>query len=769
MFRSLFALFALGAGSVALAADTPATVPLVALDGKAATLAPHAGKSATVVVFTSFDCPVSNSYVAQLNDLAKLHADKGVTVVLVCPTDEKPTTVAKAASGFKLAIPVLLDQKKLLATALKAEVTPEAFVLDAEGKVLYRGRIDDGYSARLKKNATVSSHDLADAVAAVVAGKPVKTAQTKAVGCPIDFDVLNKTGAVTFHKHVAPILNAQCVVCHRAGEVGPFALTTYAQAKRWASDIKEYTASRAMPPWMPTGGVAMKGARKLSSEEIATLAAWADGGAPEGDIKDAPKPPEFGDGWRHGKPDLILGASDDFTLGPTGNDLFRCFVAPTGLKEDKWIAGYDVRAGNPRVVHHTLHFFDTSGQGRDLESAQKAKDKSRLVDIGPGYTSAMGVGFVPAPSKPGESPKFGGLGGWAPGQAPQFVPAGAGMLLPKGSDFIIQTHYHRDGKIGTDRTQVGLYFAKGPVEQPWQSLIVNGLKAWEKIPAGKADYAARGSIYLHADAVLHNVLPHMHLLGKNVKVTMTQPGEKPVVLIEIPAWDYRWQETYWFAEPIRAKAGTRLDVVATFDNSAKNPNNPTKPPRDVPYGEETTDEMLFVFFGATSATKPWTPIKTYAFPPDSATATGPVKGELTPLLEGLVGMWETDTNLKLGPRTINLKGKEVGETAFGGKYVRALATNSADDRGVITLLTFDPAAKKYRMWMYDSLGTEIVWVGLHDAKANEIAWRADIADGVTGEMRWKFVAAGGYTWELVIGPRDNPQMQMSGEHLTKKK
>lgn len=130
---------------------------------------------------------------------------------------------------------------------------------------------------------------------------------------------------------------------------------------------------------------------------------------------------------------------------------------------------------------------------------------------------------------------------------------------------------------------------------------------------------------------------------------------------------------------------------------------------------------------------------------------------------------ETDTNLKLGPRTINLKGKEVGETAFGGKYVRALATNSADDRGVITLLTFDPAAKKYRMWMYDSLGTEIVWVGLHDAKANEIAWRADIADGVTGEMRWKFVAAGGYTWELVIGPRDNPQMQMSGEHLTKKK
>jgi hypothetical protein len=769
MFRKLIALLALCGGSAAFAAEKPAAVPLTDLEGKATTLGAHAGKSFTVVVFVAFDCPVSASYLAQLDEFAKAQAEKGVALLLVCPSAEKRERVAKAAAGFKLAVPVLLDPKKELAGLLKAETTPEAFVLGADGKVLYRGRIDDGYSARLKKNPAVTSHDLADAVAAALAGKPVAVARTKPVGCPIDFDAVPKEGAVTFATHVAPILNAQCVVCHRAGEVGPFALTTYQQAKRWAADIKEYTASRQMPPWMPAAGVAMKGERKLTAAEIATLAAWADAGAPEGDPKDAPKPPDFGDGWRNGKPDLIVGAGGDFTLGPTGNDLFRCFVAPTGLNEDKWIVGYDVKPGNSRIVHHTLHFFDTSGQGRELEKKQQEKDGARLVDVGPGYTSAMGVGFVPAPSKAGEAPKFGGLGGWAPGQAPQFVPAGAGWLLPKGSDFIVQTHYHRDGKIGTDRTQVGLYFAKGPVEQPWQTLIITGMKAWEKIPAGKTDYTARGAIYLHTDAILHNVLPHMHMLGRSAKVTMTPPGGKPVVLVDIPAWDYNWQETYWFAEPIRAKAGTRLEVTGTFDNSAANPNNPSRPPRAVPYGEETTDEMLFAFFGATSITKPWSQIKTYAFPPDDARSTGPIDGKLTPVLEGLVGTWDTKIDFKVAGRTLKLTGTDVAETAFGGKYVRALSKSSADDRGVIFLMTFDPAAGKYRMWMYDSLGTEIAWTGTLDPKADEIAWTADIADGVTGALKWKLAPSGGYTWDLVIGPRDKPILEMSGDRTTKKK
>jgi hypothetical protein len=426
-----------------------------------------------------------------------------------------------------------------------------------------------------------------------------------------------------------------------------------------------------------------------------------------------------------------------------------------------------VKPGNPRIVHHTLHFFDTTGQGRALEKKQLEKDKGKIVDRGPGYTVSMGVGFVASVGKPDETPKFGWIGGWAPGQAPQFVPDGAGWLLSKDSDFLIQTHYHRNGQFATDRTQVGLYFAKGPVDQPWQGIIVNGLKAWEKIPAGKADYQARGVLYLHTDAVLHNVLPHMHLLGKSVVVTMTPPGGQPVVLVDIPAWDYRWQETYWFKEPIIAKAGTKLEVRAVFDNSAANPNNPTKPPRDVSYGEETTDEMLFVFFGVTSTEKPSQLVKTYAFPPDG-TGEAPVEGKLTPVLEGLVGTWETATEVKLAGRSIELKGKDVVETAYGGKFIRGQSTNEADNRGLVLLITFDAAMDRYRLWMYDSLGTEIEWVGVYDEKAKSVKWAATLPDGVKGEMVWKFADGGGYTWDLVITSGGKPAMELKGDHTKKK-
>ncbi len=780
MSRFLIAAFAFTFTATGFAADTKpestigtkAPSPtLTAVDGTATKFDSVRGKSATVLVFVSFECPVSNSYIAGLNELAKTHAEKGVAVVLVCPTEDPRDAVEKSVAGYKLSVPVLLDSKKELAAGLKATCTPEAFLLDGDGRVRYRGRIDDGYSARLKRNPVVTTHELDDALVAVLAGKAVATPVTKAVGCEIELTVkvAPKAGAVTFYKDVAPILNAHCVVCHRTGEVGPFSLTTFAQARRWATDIKEYTGNKQMPPWSAAGGLPMQGERKLTPAEIGTLAAWVDAETPEGDPKDAPKMPEFGsDGWRHGKPDLILTAGDDFRLGGSGSDLFRVFVVPTKLIENKWVIGYDVKPGNPRVVHHTLHYFDTTGAGRELEAKQQAKDNGKiLLDRGPGYTVGMGVGFVPPANKHGETPKFGGIGGWAPGQMPQLVPQGAGWLLPKDADFLIQTHYHRNGQFATDRTQVGLYFAKAPVEQPWQTLIINGLKQWDKIPAGKADHPARGAIFLHTDCVLHNVLPHMHLLGKSVSVVMTPPGGKPVTLIDIPAWDYRWQETYWFKEPITAKAGTKLEVRAIYDNSASNPNNPTKPPRNVSYGEETTDEMLFVFFGATSTATPWKPIKTFSYAPDTGDA--PMKGELTPLLKELSGTWDTNTELKVGGRAINLKGQDVVETAFGGTFLRSLATSAADDRGVIELITYDPATKAYRMWLYDSAGTEIEWTGTHDAEAKTIAWKAVLGDGVKLNLTWKFVAEGGYTWDFIAMEGDKPGLQMKGDHTAKKK
>jgi len=387
---------------------------------------------------------------------------------------------------------------------------------------------------------------------------------------------------------------------------------TYKQAVNWADDIKEYTRERKMPPWKPVEGPAFHNERKLSDKDIRTLAAWVDGGTPQGDAKDAPPPRRFVEGWQLGRPDLVLTVPEEMTIGAGGPDLFRCFVLPTKLTEDKFVTAVEVRPGNSRIVHHTLNFFDASGKGRELEQKARAKvaeslrdsERSRGAsappketkqgDRGPGYSAAMGLGFRPSAGE------VGGLGGWAPGNVAHHLPAGYGYFLPKDSDIIVQVHYHRNGRVEKDRTSIGLYFAKGGNTKRWKGMVLPG--RFLLIPAGKERIRVTGELELLQDCKLYSVMPHMHMLGREVKVTLTPAGGKPATLVAIKDWEYNWQETYFLKEPIALKPGTRLAVEAIYDNSDKNPNNPFSPPRWVKFGEQTTDEMCYIFFGATSET-----------------------------------------------------------------------------------------------------------------------------------------------------------------------
>jgi hypothetical protein len=510
--------------------------------------------------------------------------------------DETATEVAKQAADFKLPFSVLKDEGRVLTDAFKATTTPEAFVLDRFQILRYRGRIDNGYYARLKRNLQVTRHDVRQALDEVLAGMPVAEPATPPIGCPIAHAASAKkaTGKVTYYRDVLPILQNNCQTCHRPGEVGPFALTTYRHAVNWASDIKEYTQNRQMPPWKPVAGPAFQNERKLSDRDIATLAAWVDGGTPAGDPKDAPPPRKFVQGWQLGEPDLVLTVPDDFQVGPSGRDIFRCFVLPANIGEDRHVVALDVRPGNPRVVHHVLVFVDTSGKARELEQKAQADEKrTEEGDGGPGYSSAMGVGFLPR----------GGLGGWAPGQMARYLPEGSGHRLPKGSDVVLQVHYHRDGRQEKDRTRLGLYFAKKPVTKPFQTIVVGGGRGrnvFFTIPAGAAHHRVNGSIYVDSDCTIYTVMPHMHLVGKEIQVTMTPPDGTAQTLVAIKDWNYNWQETYIFKEPIKVKAGTRFDIEAYYDNSDQNPNNPNHPPKIVFFGEQTTNEMCFGFIGATA-------------------------------------------------------------------------------------------------------------------------------------------------------------------------
>jgi hypothetical protein len=564
---------------------------------------------------------VSNSYCQPLADIHKQYHKYGVTVLgLTANQEQNPKEVAGQARHFDLPFPVYLDKGFGAADALKAQSTPEAFLLDGTFRLRYRGRIDDAWAARLKSNHNVTREDLRQALAEVITGRPVITPLTEPVGCAIlrVEPAAGKTGPVTYYRDVLPILQQRCQGCHRPGAVGPFSLMSYRQAVNWAKDIKAYTGTRQMPPWKITRGLAFHNDRRIPEKEIATLAAWVDGGTPKGDPKDAPPPRRDADGWQLGRPDLVLTVPADFQVGPSGKDVFRCFVLPTGLAEDKYVSAVEVRPGNPRIVHHSLLFVDAAGRGRTLEQRAQARKQAvdahgePVLDRGPGYSVGMGVGFTPQ----------GGLSGWAPGQMPRHLPAGLGYFLPRGADVVMQVHYHRDGRLEKDRTAVGLYFARSKDCRPIQGgtlfgsqrssglaftlpgvgkrlQVVNRL--FFAIPAGAEHFALKGRQWAADDFTLYTVTPHMHLLGKAIRVTLTPPGGPTTTLLEIRDWDYNWQETYHLKEPVRVKAGTRLDVEAVYDNSDSNPNNPFTPPRRVTFGEQTTNEMCFVFLAGTSA------------------------------------------------------------------------------------------------------------------------------------------------------------------------
>jgi len=133
------------------------------------------------------------------------------------------------------------------------------------------------------------------------------------------------------------------------------------------------------------------------------------------------------------------------------------------------------------------------------------------------------------------------------------------------------------------------------------------------IPANDANYKVYGSTTVNEECILHNITPHMHLVGKKIKVTIKMPGKPKETLLEIGAWDYNWQETYFLKDPLKLPVGTVLEVEAVYDNSTNNPSNPSNPPKLVTFGEQTTNEMCFVFLGATSDGKDRSPFSNSVF------------------------------------------------------------------------------------------------------------------------------------------------------------
>ncbi|NOT64053.1 MAG: hypothetical protein HOP19_27890, partial [Acidobacteria bacterium] len=402
-----------------------------------------------------------------------------------------------------------------------------------------------------------------------------------------------KAQTPTYNKEVVRLLQKHCQSCHHAGDIAPFSLTNYQETRRWAAAIREQVITKEMPPWKPQPGCGdFKDARSLTQDEINTFTAWIDGGSPEGNTADAPPPVQFTEGWPQGKPDFIASLPEVFTP-PLGKDTYRCFSIPTAsLRGDRWIQGLDVQPGNRKIVHHVIAWSDPQGKSVALDQR----------DAGPGYKCFGSPGFPITLTQQdileGNSPL---LGGWAPGSRGYFAPEGIGTKLPSSANarVVLEVHYHPTDNLESDRTSVGFYFAQKPVDQPMLPLLVVNQNF--AIPAGAKNHPVNASLTvpLGLTGKLIGITPHMHLLGQTIKVTTTVPGGQPQCLVNIPKWDFNWQGSYLYQQPIPFGANTRLDLSCTYDNSTDNPYQPNSPPKIVGWGEETTDEMAVAFLAFT--------------------------------------------------------------------------------------------------------------------------------------------------------------------------
>ena len=528
-------------------ANRPAiTFSLIDLNGTIHSLEQNDNRRVRAFVFVSTECPVSNGYIKTLNELhAKLgKSGKGAEFfgVVSDPTVTR-TQAVKHFAEFKAEFPVLFDASGLLAQALKPSHVPEAFVLDRDGKLVYRGAIDNSWEAIGRRRPKAENEYLADAINSACDGKPVTIAETKPVGCLFETPPQgDERSAVTYSRDIAPI----------------------------------------MPPWIPSPGHdKFVAERWLTDRELELFKTWAESGRARGDDADLPPAPKFAEGWRLGQPDLIVKMVEPFSVPADGPDLLQNFVIPISIAEDKLVAAIEFHPGNKRVCHHSVLFLDDSGAARKLDKATPE----------PGYANFGGPGFLPS----------GALGGWSVGTTPRPLPNGMGRYLKRDSDLVVQMHYHPTGKQETDQSEIGLYFVKKPVaeslKEPAKLVGSIWMANYEMdIAAGTKDYLRSTSYTLPKDVIMVGVVPHMHLLGKAMKVTATLPDKTVKSLIDIKNWNYNWQDEYYYERPFKLPEGTRLDVEAVFDNSADNPSNPSSPPKRVTWGDGTKDEMLFCFF-----------------------------------------------------------------------------------------------------------------------------------------------------------------------------
>jgi mono/diheme cytochrome c family protein len=411
----------------------------------------------------------------------------------------------------------------------------------------------------------------------------------------------------TFTKEVAPILYASCAGCHRPGEVAPMSLLSYEDVRPWAKSIRKKVTSREMPPWGadPRFGK-FKDDRSLSEAQIETIAAWVDAGAPKGRDADLPAVPAIASGWSRGEPDVVIEMPVDFAIPAEGEVPVIDFFTRAPFSEDVYVKALEVRPGTPGVIHHAgLYVIDRLPDGARLVNGKilGADDKPM---------SRNQVARANGASATQEIQK---LLSYVPGRGYEEYQGDAGQLIKAGSYIDFYMHYTPTGTPTHDRSKLGLYFAKKGQQVAHQiyhsfgaagptSYIVEGKEYMPKrrgesdegsvnlpnIPPYAENFKVVSVHTVTEPVTLYGLTPHLHLRGKSMKYTLTWPDGHEEVLLDVPKYDFNWQLYYELETPKQIPAGSKVTVVTLFDNSLKNPYNPS-PEKEVYWSEQSWDEM----------------------------------------------------------------------------------------------------------------------------------------------------------------------------------
>ncbi|TWU03866.1 redoxin domain-containing protein [Neorhodopirellula pilleata] len=544
--------------------------------------------SLVVVAFLGTECPLAKLYARTLNRLHQKYESKGVRFLAVMSNrQDSLEEIAAFAKRSELQFPIGKDLANRFADAIGAERTPEVFVFDADRLLRYRGRIDDQYGIGTILDSP-RRNDLQIAIDELLSGQTVSTPKTEAVGCIIGRrkESTSEQTEVTFHEHVAPILDRHCVECHREGEIGPFALQDYDEVAGWADMIVETTSDRRMPPWHAgeQSSVTFRNERRLTDTELDTLRQWAETGTARGnpsqrsessgDItrEDGLVRDDEGKVWQlPRRPDHVFKITESpVDIPASGEVKYQYYRVDPEFDRDVWVSAMQLRPGNRSVVHHILVFARPKGSNERLHAER-------------GY-----------------------LDGYVPGYRVESFAPGYAKRIPANSELIFQVHYTPTGVDEQDLSEFALVEVD-PAEVTHEIHTNSSLNVRLNIPPGEANYTSTArSPSIPAGAELLAMMPHMHVRGKSFRYELQTPSpfwskltagtaEDHQILLDVPRYDFNWQTAYVLTEPIPLPQGARLFCRAVFDNSEANLSNPD-PTATVRWGDQTWDEMMIGYF-----------------------------------------------------------------------------------------------------------------------------------------------------------------------------